>query len=134
MRNRGTAIALAGLIALAACSDTTTASTLDEALTGTTLGATVVDTIAELETQIEEFSDAVTESESAQDLSSAWDTLRTELAATVASFRTEGAIAREEIESDLDAFQEELDEIQVEDEVRSAWEDLRSQLEQLMSN
>ena len=142
MRKRATSIALAGLLALAACSDTT-GSTTSEALTGTTLTGTSGGTgassdalaaVAAFQEDIQTLSDAISESDSGEELRSAWDTLNAELTASVESIREDGAIARDEIEASLDAFEQELDEIEVSDDVRTAWYELRTNLEQLMTN
>jgi len=142
MRRRATSIALAGLLALAACSDTT-GSTTSEALTGTTLTGTSGGTgassdalaaVAAFQEDIQTLSDAISESDSGEELRSAWDTLNAELTASVESIREDGAIARDEIEASLDAFEQELDEIEVSDDVRTAWDELRTNLEQLMTN
>ena len=139
MRNRATSIALAGLLTLAACSGTT-GGTTSEALTGTTLtgtsggtGATsdALAAVAAFQEDIQALSDAIAESESAEQLSSAWDTLNAELTASVESVREDGAIARSEIEQSLDAFEQQLDDIEVNEDVRTAWEELRTNLEQL---
>jgi ABC-type glycerol-3-phosphate transport system substrate-binding protein len=121
MRRRSMIVALAGALALGACSGTTDA-TLPEDLTESTLvDTTDMEAIAEFQAEIE-------------DLSAAWGTLNAELAASVASIQEDGAIAREEIESGLDTFEQRLDELDVEENVRTAWEELRSKVEQLMTN
>jgi len=148
MRIRSIAVALAAVLVLAGCADASTDETVPGATGDTSVATTGSDetepaetepaggleAIAELEDDIDQLSEAISESEPGQDLTSAWDTLKTELAPTIASFRDEGAATREEIESDLDAFQQELDQLEVDESVRSAWDDLRSQVEQLMAN
>jgi phage-related minor tail protein len=142
MRKGATSIALAGLLALVACSDTT-GGTTSEALTGTTLAGTTEGTdassdalgaVAAFQEDIQALSDAISESDSAEELRSAWDTLNAELTASVESIREDGSIAREEIETSLDAFEQQLDEIEVNEDVRTAWDELRTNLEQLMTN
>ena len=142
MRKGITSIALGGLLALAACSGTTE-STTSEALTGTTLAGTSGGTdassdalaaVAAFQEDIQALSDAIAESDSAEEVRTAWDTLNAELTASVESIRDDGSIAREEIEASLDTFEQQLDEIEVSDDVRTAWEELRANLEQLMTN
>ena len=142
MRKAATSIALAGLLALAACSDTT-GGTTSEGLTGTTLAGTSGGTdassdalaaVAAFQEDIQALSDAIEESDSAEEVRSAWDTLNAELTASVESIREDGSIAREEIEASLDTFEQQLDEIEVNEDVRTAWEELRTNLEQLMTN
>jgi chromosome segregation ATPase len=142
MRKRTASIALAGLLALAACSgtsgdtvpdtlsDTTTAGASD----GTDATSDALAAVAAFQEDIQALSDAIAESDSAEELRSAWDTLNAELTASVESVREDGSIAREEIEASLDTFEQELDEIEVNEDVRTAWEELRTNLEQLMAN
>ena len=143
MRRKSIAVALVGALVLAACADASTDQTVADATGDTSVATTGSDgtesaggleAIAELEDDIDELSNAISESEPGQDLSSAWDTLKTELAAAIASFRDEGAVAREEIDSALDAFQQELDELDVDESVSSAWDELRSHVEQLTAS
>ena len=91
MRKGATSIALAGLLALAACSGTT-GGTTSEALTGTTLAGTAGGTdassdalaaVAAFQEDIQALSDAISESDSPEELRSAWDTLNAELTASV---------------------------------------------------
>ena len=89
--------------------------------------------LGQFEEEIDNLSDAIASSESGQELSSAWDALKVELAATVATLRAEGAVAREDVEAALDDFEQELDAIDVDESVSAAWDELRSHLEQLMS-
>ena len=141
MRKAATSIALAGLLALAACSGAT-GGTTSEALTGTTLAGTggtdaasdALAAVATFQEDIQAVSDAIAESDSAEEVRTAWDTLNAELTASVESIREDGSIAREEIEASLDTFEQQLDEIEVSEDVRTAWEELRANLEQLMSN
>lgn len=141
MRKAARSIALAGLLALAACSGAT-GGTTSEALTGTTLAGTggtdaasdALAAVATFQEDIQAVSDAIAESDSAEEVRTAWDTLNAELTASVESIREDGSIAREEIEASLDTFEQQLDEIEVSEDVRTAWEELRANLEQLMSN
>jgi gas vesicle protein len=91
------------------------------------------ETIAELEAEIDQLGSAIAESEAADELAAAWDTLGDEISAAVASIGEDGTIAREEIESELESFEQNLDDLEVEENVRTAWEALRSHLEQLFS-
>jgi hypothetical protein len=143
MTKRSIALVMAGAIAVGACADTTTGSTLpadqagdtsvDTATSGTG-PATDLEAITEFQAEIDELSDAISESEAADDLSAAWQTMSAELAASIEAIREDGAVAREEIESGLETFEQRLDELDVEENVRTAWEALRSHLEQLMTN
>lgn len=150
MRKRILLLALMGTFAVAACSEGTVGTTLDDGAatmptsgtSGTTSGAATdgtagetgdPETMAEFQAEIDELSDAISESEAADELNSAWDTLNAELAASIAAIQEDGTIAREEIESSLEDFEQQLDELDVEENVRTAWESLRSHVEALMS-
>ncbi|HWL50705.1 MAG TPA: hypothetical protein VNT92_12575, partial [Acidimicrobiia bacterium] len=120
MRTRSIAVVMAGAIALGACADTTTGSTLPEGQAGDPTVASepsgtgpAMEAITEFQAEIDELSDAISESEAAEDLSAAWETLNTELAAAMAAIQEDGAVAREEIESGLETFEQRLDELDV---------------------
>jgi gas vesicle protein len=144
MRQRNLIIALlAGAVALGACSQDTTDTdttgvTGTEPAPSTTISGNETtsagdETMIELEAEIDQLGSAIAESEAADELSAAWDTLGDEISAAVASIGEDGAIAREEIESELESFEHNLDDLEVEENVRTAWEALRSHLEQLFS-
>jgi hypothetical protein len=142
MRRRLLLLTLGSALVLAACSDTGGAG--DATATLPTSGTTALDTendsgqtgtgeaLAEFQTEVDQLSDAIAESEAAQDLSTAWTTLSAELAAGIATMQEDGTVAREEIESGIEEFEQRLDELNVEENVRTAWESLRTQIEQLM--
>lgn len=145
MRQRRLIIALvAGTVALGACAEATTDSTdttdvpgTEPATSSTMAGADTTapgdETMIELEAEIDQLGSAIAESEAAEELAAAWDTLGDEISAAVASIGEDGTIAREEIESELESFEQNLDDLEVEENVRTAWEALRSHLEQLFS-
>jgi gas vesicle protein len=145
MRKRNLIIALlVGALALGACSQDTTDGTDTTGVTGTeSAPSTAVsgadttfaggETIAELEAEIDQLGSAIAESEAADELAAAWDTLGDEISAALASIGEDGTIAREEIESELESFEQNLDDLEVEENVRTAWEALRSHLERLFS-
>jgi hypothetical protein len=149
MRRRILALTFMGTLAIAACADGTTTETGDDgvatmptsgtsgttsaAATDGTAGGTGPETIAEFQAEIDDLGDAISESEAAQELRSAWDTLNAELAASIASLREDRTAAREEIESSLEEFEQRLDELDVDENVRAAWESLKSQVEALTS-
>jgi chromosome segregation ATPase len=137
MRRRAMALLLAVTAVLGACADAGTDESVP-ADTNADPGASTTapsqeEAVGQFEDEIDNLSEAIASSESAQELSSAWDTLKVELAATVAALRAEGDVARDEVESALDAFEQELDAIDVDENVSAAWDELRSQLEQLIS-
>jgi hypothetical protein len=139
MRSRALAFLLAVAFVLSACADASTDESVPADTSPDTAVATTVpaggqeEALGQFEDEIDSLSDAIASSDSGQELSSAWDTLKVELAATVATLRAEGAVAREDVEAALDAFEQELDAIDVDENVSAAWDELRSHLEQLMS-
>jgi hypothetical protein len=121
-------------LALAACSETGGTDLAEETTptagaTGTTTGGTSGETGAS-ET-IAELSEAIAASGTPQELASAWDSLSTEITASIAALREDRTIAREQIESSVEEFEQSLDDMEVDEDVRAAWEALRSHLEQL---
>jgi gas vesicle protein len=145
MRHRKLIIALvAGALAFGACTQDTTDGTDTTGVTGTEPAPSTTmsgaettfaldETMVELEAEIDQLGSAIAESEAADELTAAWDTLGNEISAAVASIGEDGTIAREEIESELESFEQNLDDLEVEENVRTAWEALRSHLEQLFS-
>jgi hypothetical protein len=130
-------------LALAACSETGGTDLAEETTptagaTGTTTGGTsgetgASETIAELQAEFDDLSEAIAESGTPEELASAWDTLSTEIIASIAALREDRTIAREEIESSVEEFEQSLEDLEVDEDVRTAWEALRSHLEQLMT-
>ena len=139
MRSRMMAFVLATMFVFAACADGSTDESVpsdtspDTAAVTTVPGGSEEEALGQFEDEIDNLSEAISSSESAQELSSAWDTLKVELAATVATLRSEGAVARDDVEAAVDTFQQELDSLDVEEKVSAAWDELRSHLEQLIS-
>ena len=148
MRKRLWLLIAGSALVLAACSDTGGDSLADGTETmptsgtsGTTAPATggsadesaASETMAEVQAELDQLSDAISESEAAEELTSAWNTLSTELAASIATMREDGTISREEVESGLENSERRLDELDVEEEVRPAGESLRPHLEQVMT-
>jgi gas vesicle protein len=142
MKTRISLLIVGSALTLAACADSdgglegtvTTPASGPEATTGdTSANGTALEMVTELQAEIDNLGDAISESETAEELNAAWTTLSTQVAASIAGIREDGTIAREEIESAVEEFQEQLDELDVEENVRTAWEELRSRLEQMMS-
>jgi len=139
MKGRWMAYVLATIVALSACADGSTDESVPVASTSDTAGTTTVaaagqdEALGNLEGEIDSLGEAITSSEAGQELSSAWNTLTVELAAAIATLRSQGDVARDEIQSALDAFEQKLDDLDVEENVRAAWDELRSHVEQLTS-
>ena len=140
MKSRAMAyVLLATIVAASACADGNTDESVPVASTSDTAGTTTVaaadqnEALGNLEGEIDSLGEAITSSEAGQELSSAWDTLKVELAAAIATLRSQGDVARDEIQSALDTFEQKLDELDVEENVRAAWDQLRTHVEQLTS-
>ena len=123
---------LATTIVVGACADASTDESVPADTSPDTAAATTApagaqeESLGQFENEIDNLSDAIASSESAQELSSAWDALKVELAATVATLRAEGDVARDDVEAALDTFEQELDALDVEENVSAAWDELRS--------
>ncbi len=139
MKSRAIAFVLAMIVALSACADGSTDESVPSSVTSDTAGTTTVaadgqdEALGNLEGEIDSLGEAITSSEAGQDLSSAWNTLKVELAAAIATLRSQGDVARDEIQTALDTFEQKLDDLDVEENVRAAWDQLRSHVEELTS-
>jgi hypothetical protein len=129
------ALALVGVLGVSACAESASTDTLDvpttlsQEGTGDT-GQPDITGLGDLETEIEDFATAIAESDAADEVRSAWNTLAAELMTVVESAEDGTAVPRERIESELDEFAETLDGLEVEENVRAAWQNLRTQLEE----
>jgi type I site-specific restriction endonuclease len=138
MRRRIMAFVLATIV-LGACADASTDESVPADTSSDTAAASTVsadgqeEALGQFEDEIDSLSEAIASSESAQELSSAWDALKVELTATVATLRAGGAAARDDVDAALDTFEQELDALDIEENVSAAWDELRSHVEQLMS-
>jgi phenylalanyl-tRNA synthetase alpha subunit len=135
------AAVLAGAMALAACSgdavddvtseieEATDASVADE------VEQNAMDLASEVESEMSSLATEIQNSESADELETAWNDLQGEVTAAIASMQTDGSIETEGIEQELDAFQSELEAAgdDIAPDVRNAWDSLRSKIEELMS-
>lgn len=139
MKSRAMAFVLAMIVALSACADGSTDESVPGSVTSDTTGTTTVaadsqnEALGNLEGEIDSLGEAITSSEAGQELSSAWNTLKVELAAAIATLRSQGDVAREEIQTALDTFEQKLDDLDVEENVTAAWDQLRSHVEELTS-
>jgi hypothetical protein len=143
MRTKLWLFTIVSALALTACSETGGTDAEETAptagVTGTTTEGTTgetgaSETIAELQAEFDDLSEAIADSGTPEELASAWDTLSAEIAASIAALREDRTIAREEIESSVEEFEQSLDDLEVDEDVRTAWEALRSHLEQLMTS
>lgn len=150
-------LAMVGLVATAACSDTVPEDTDD---TGSAEPTTQVDPTettqateptettepgtndagsdpaalaARLQSEMTTLSEEIQASEGAEDLQTAWAELETQVSSALADIG-DGNINAGDLEDQLDEFQSTLDAMgeDVGSEVREAWATLRSSLEELM--
>jgi hypothetical protein len=139
MRKRAMAFVLATTMVVGACADASTDDSVPDDTSPDSAAATTApadgqkEALGQFEDEIDGLSEAISSSESAQALSSAWDALKVELTATVATLRAGGDAARDDVQAALDTFEQELDSIDVEENVSAAWDELRSHVEQLIS-
>lgn len=125
-----TAIAMAGLLVIGACTtDTADPEVSDD------VEQNAVDLAAEVETQMTNLAIEIQDSEAAADLQAAWGDVQAEITAAIASMGTDGTIQTENLGEELDEFQAELEAAgdAVTPELLQAWEALRSSVEQMMS-
>jgi hypothetical protein len=145
MRTKISLLIVGSALVLSACADSAddglaegtapmpTSGPTETSTGGTSADNTPPEVVTELQADLEDLQEAISESDAAQDLNAAWMTLSAELTASIAAIREDGTIAREEIESGLEDFEQRLDDLDVEEDVRTAWESLRSNVEQLMT-
>jgi Mg2+ and Co2+ transporter CorA len=125
-------LALAGAVAVAACSDTP--EVLDDAMTSLPGEDDVAELVTEIQSDIEDVTTEIENSEAADELRSTWSELRSELTGALDSMTSNQAVDTEALRDRLDQFQNDLEATgeEVGDDLRSAWLDLRSNFEQLL--
>jgi predicted nuclease with TOPRIM domain len=125
-------LALAGAVAVAACSDTP--EVLDDAMTSLPGEDDVAELVTEIQSDIEDVTTEIENSEAADELRSTWSEVRSELAGALDSMTSNQAVDTETLRDRLDQFQNDLEATgeEVGDDLRSAWLELRSKLEQLL--
>lgn len=143
MRTRSVlALALAGLLFLAACGETDlTETTADpgSVTTADSAGEDVADdiatTVAEVQAEVNELTTEVQNSAAAAELEETWNALQADLLAAVAAIGDDGTIDGSAVQEQVDAFQTQLDSLgdDVEPALMDAWETLRNRLQSLMS-
>ena len=135
------ALIVAGMLALAACSDGTmddVASELEDAADVSVADETEQDAMelaSEVEDQMNTLQAEVQSSEAVDDLEESWNQVESELTAAIASMGTDGTISTEGLEEELDDFQTAIEDAgdSITPELRDAWQSLRTQVEELMS-
>lgn len=142
MRKKFLAIlAMVGLLALSACSDTTLDTTTTDAMGATTTTMStdtsmdMNDVVSEVQTEITDLQTQIQNSAAAQELQDSWMQLSTELTAALASISDDGTIDSTSVQDALDQFQSDLDSAstEIEPELTDAWNTFRDHVESLMS-
>jgi predicted nuclease with TOPRIM domain len=131
-RVRTLILALAGAVAIAACSDTP--EVLDDAVTSLPGEEDVAELVTDIQSDIEDFTTEIESSEAADELRSTWSELRSEIAGALDSMMSNQAVDTEALRDRLDQFQSDVEAAgdEVGDDLRSAWLTLRSKLEQVL--
>jgi len=126
-------LALAAALAVGACSDTP--DSVEDAVSSLPDSEDVTAVAAEVQTELNELTTAIENSEVAGDLQVAWSEVRTEITSAISSATAGDSLDTESIEAELDEFQSELEAMgdEVGDEVMSAWTELRAAFDQLTS-
>lgn len=138
------AVLLAAMLALPACSDTTSVddvvTTLDDVVT--TLGDTaeevgddVAATVIEVQAEVTDLATEVQNSAAAAELEQSWNTLQTQVLAALSTIGDDGMVDGSEVQDALDEFQNDVDALgdEVEPTLTEAWDTLRQRLEGMMS-
>lgn len=125
-------LVVAGAVAIAACSETP--EVLDDAMTSLPGEEDVTELVSEIQSDIEDVTTRIENSEAADELRSTWSELRSELSGALDSMTSNQAVDTETLRDRLERFQSDLEAAgeEVGDDLRSAWLDLRSKLEQLL--
>jgi hypothetical protein len=141
------AVALTGLLAIAACTDTagdgtTTSEGVDVTTTSSSTSSTpaggtsdLAELMTQMQTEMTTLANEIQNSEAADELQAAWSELESDLSAAIQTALTDGTFDTVTISDSFDEFQSTLDSLgeQVGPEVTEAWNALRSSIEQMMS-
>lgn len=131
-RNMTIALALMGVIGLAACSDTP--DTLADVPTTLPESEDVQALVADIQTEIDDIAAEIENSGAAEDLQAAWNEIEAEAQSALTSITQDDAIDTTALEQELDEFGDTLTAMgdDVSDELMSSWNELRQALEQLI--
>jgi len=127
------AMTVVGLIAVAACADTT--GDIEDAVTSLPEASDVADLASEVQAEMTELATEIQDSQAAADLETAWVALQAEMTAALSSVQADGEIDTTALQSELDEFESELTAAgdEVGDDLMSAWSSLRAKFEDLIS-
>lgn len=127
------AMIVVGLLAIAACADTT--GDIEDAVTSLPEASDVADLAGEVQAEMTELATEIQNSQAAADLETAWVALQAEMTAALSSVQADGEIDTTALQSELDEFESELTAAgdEVGDDLMSAWSSLRAKFEDLIS-
>lgn len=127
------AMTVVGLLAVAACADTT--GDIEDAVTSLPEASDVADLASEVQAEMTELATEIQNSQAAADLETAWVALQAEMTAALSSVQADGEIDTTALQSELDEFESELTAAgdEVGDDLMSAWSSLRAKFEDLIS-
>jgi len=127
------AMIVVGLLAIAACADTT--GDIEDAVTSLPEASDVADLASEVQAEMTELATEIQNSQAAGDLETAWVALQAEMTAALSSVQADGEIDTTALQSELDEFESELTAAgdEVGDDLMSAWSSLRAKFEDLIS-
>jgi uncharacterized protein YlxW (UPF0749 family) len=127
------AMIVVGLLAIAACADTT--GDIEDAVTSLPEASDVADLASEVQAEMTELATEIQNSQAAADLETAWVALQAEMTAALSSVQADGEIDTTALQSELDEFESELTAAgdEVGDDLMSAWSSLRAKFEDLIS-
>lgn len=142
MNKKIPALALTGLLFLAACGDTDLTETTDlgsvtteDPTTGDDVANDIATTVAEIQSEVNELATEVQNSAAAAELEETWNALQAEVLAAVAAVGDDGTIDGSAVQEEIDAFQAQIDTLgdEIEPTLMEAWDNLRDRLQDLMS-
>jgi len=127
------AMIVVGLLAIAACADTT--GDIEDAVTSLPEASDVADLANDVQAEMTELATEIQNSQAAADLETAWVALQAEMTAALSSVQADGEIDTTALQSELDEFESELTAAgdEVGDDLMSAWSSLRAKFEDLIS-
>lgn len=125
-------IALMGVFAIAACSDT--AEDVEDIATTLPEAGDVAETATEIQAEMSDLATEVENSEASDEVQSAWNDLQTEMNSAIDSMMNDETVDTAAIQESLDSFEADLETAgdSVSGELMNAWNELRSSFEQLI--
>jgi polyhydroxyalkanoate synthesis regulator phasin len=125
-------IALMGVFAIAACSDT--ADDVEDIATTLPEAGDMAETATEIQTEMSDLATEIQNSEASEQVQTAWNDLQTDMNSAIDSMMNDETVDTAAIQESLDSFESNLEAAgdSVSDELMTAWNELRSSFEQLM--